>query len=137
MLYEFNAERDMEEREWYENTTRHGLERTMERAGLKKEKALRMIRLAWERGQRLCDLDSGWQRYYRRFDRQAFNGPTQMRFYNGFVFIFNSYGTLITMLNEHERHGRKRLYDGKVRVRDARKYGRMNHMTDCGAELAA
>lgn len=137
MMYEFNPGREPEERERYENTTRHGLERTMERTGLKKQKALRMIRLAWERGQRLCDLDSSWQRYYSRFDRQSFNGPTQMRFYNGYVFIFSHQGSLITMLNEHERHGRKRLYDGKVRVRDAHKYGRMNHMADCEAEPAA
>lgn len=136
-MYEMTANPVEREQAWYEYTTLHGLERTMERAGLKESKALRMIRLAWERGQRLSDLDSNWQRYYKRFERPIYDGPSQMRFYNGFLFIFNACGELITMVREHERHGRKRLYDGKVRVRDARRYERMNKERDDGPELAA
>ncbi len=137
MMYENTTIPAVQEPGWYERTTLHGLMRTMQRAELNESKALRMIRLAWERGRLLCDLPSSWQRYYRRFDRPARHGPTQMRFYNGYLFIFNAYGELITMVSEHERHGRKRIYDGKVRVRDARKYGRMNREREDDPELAA
>ncbi|MGN1019216.1 MAG: hypothetical protein ACI4O7_02480 [Aristaeellaceae bacterium] len=108
-------------------SSRHGFVRTMERTGATDRQALRMIRNAWERGKRAEQLPYPQQRsYVARYDSMLLDGRTNLRVYGNYLFIFTAGGRLITMHQLPQTFSRKRVYDGKTRVRDVKKYSRFN-----------
>ena len=96
--------------------------------------AVRMIRNARVRGKTIEELDRSEQRRCISHARRLkWEGMTEPRVYCGYLFIFSASGRLITMYDLPKKFGRKRIYDGKILVRDVRKYNRLN----AGKEKAA
>ena len=110
-----------------ELTSVHGLLRVIERTGTSEAKALRMIRNAWIHGTDAEQLPQAWQR--TRIARMAsfkHDGPTVLRVYRDYLFIFSHSGVLITLLFLPGGFFRKRRYDNtKQPVRHLRRYMRM------------
>lgn len=111
-------------------TTVHGLSRTMERAGKTGQQALRMIACAWARGKAPDELRHAELRrrveFFERATQDGRDGHILLRVYNRYLFIFSAEGRLITMFALPDALFKKRVYDGKARVRHVRKFLRMN-----------
>lgn len=115
-------------------TSKHGFVRTMERADTTEHQALRLIQNAWERGRSIEQLQFTRQRnYVSRHNSLLRDGYTNLRVYSSYLFIFSASGKLITMYPLPKNFSKKRIYDGKTKVRDVKKYNRFNE----GCEDAA
>ena len=95
-----------------------------------------MIANAWARGKSAEQLPQTWQRrYLAHCDSLLSDGSTNLRVYDEYLFIFSAAGRLITMYALPKGFGRKRVYDGKTRVRNARRYARKYaRFRDCAAD---
>lgn len=135
MMYELNGkimESCFDLAEVKRITSVHGLMRTMERADCNDRQALRFIRNARLRGKGMDDLEMKWQKRFLALRSSIQPDPgAELRVYCGYLFIFSSAGHLITMYELPHSFTRKRVFDGKTRVRDVRKYSRLN---SCGAD---
>lgn len=103
--------------------TSHCNERAMERYNLRNEKAIeKNINRAYTQGKRAEDYSS-WERNY-------LNSKTHdcmvAVVYNGFCYIFNEFGVCVTMYDLPAWFGKKKRFDGKERIRDIRKYDKLN-----------
>ena len=107
--------------------TAHGLSRIMERTGKNMSRSMDLTRKAWKKGKVSCEFNAQWERQPGRLQANQGGRPTEHRIYKGNLFIFSKDGALITMfpLPEDYYH-RKEYYDGKIRVRRAKRYYRMN-----------
>lgn len=104
-------------------TTKHGFMRTMERSGRNDQQAARMIENAWTRGKALEQLPQTWQKRYVAYHNSLMcDGDTKLRVYDKYLFIFSASGRLITMHALPKGFAKKRVYDGKTRVRNAHRY---------------
>ena len=99
--------------------TIHSIVRAGERAGLKYSEAVRFTDLAIRNGQRAEDLPSKERRYLE--SRETDPGCKTI-LYNGYIFIFRDEDICITMYAAPSWFLKKRHYDGKTRVRNAKKY---------------
>ena len=117
-------------------TSVHGLIRTMERTGCTDRQALRLIQNAWARGKSMDQLELKRQRRFLELRNSLLeDGYTNLRVYSGFLFIFSAAGCLITMYALPRSFNQKRYFDGKTRVRDIRKYSRLNGCCEAAEEL--
>lgn len=118
--------------------TMHGLQRTMEWLGMNREQAARCIENAWTRGKTMDDLKHSRQRHYLEVrDGRCRAGHSEFRLYQDHLFIFTpDQGMLITTYPTPRSFNRKRLYAGKERVRNVRRFCRMSPPTPdcCGYE---
>jgi hypothetical protein len=99
-------------------TTRHGLKRTKERTGYNERKAMCFINNAIERGKSVDNLAGAEKDYLMNKE----TGGCRALLYNSYCFIVSEDNRCITMFAARNK---KRLYNGKVRIRDPRKYMRM------------
>lgn len=108
-------------------TSLHGLTRVMERSGRNERQSMRMIRNAWSRGKQISQLPKTFQRRWTEYHNSIrLEGQTELRVYDGFLFIFSSEGILITMLNLPQNFFKRRKFDEHNRpVRHARQFERM------------
>ena len=139
MIYEMNGrlyESMIDAQALLSRATKHGFVRTMERSGRSDQQAARMIANAWARGKSAEQLPQTWQRrYLAHCDSLLSDGSTNLRVYDEYLFIFSAAGRLITMYALPKGFGRKRVYDGKTRVRNARRYARnYARVRDCAAD---
>ena len=108
-------------------TSLHGYLRTMERAKKSGRQAVRYIKNAWFRGKGIHELQTFEQRRYAlRHNSLLADGYTNLRIYDGYLFIFSSGGTLITMHSLPQYFFKKTCFDGKTKIRNAKKYMRLN-----------
>lgn len=129
MKYELNGkprESSIDPTELMRFSSKHGFVRTMERAHKNDFQALRLIHNAWARGKCARQLPTVQRKRISRFNSLLCGGCTNLRVYNGFLFIFAPDGPLITMHELPEGFDAKPIYHGKVRVRDAKKYYRLH-----------
>ena len=110
MIYEMNGrlyESMIDAQALLSRATKHGFVRTMERSGRSDQQAARMIANAWARGKSAEQLPQTWQRrYLAHCDSLLSDGSTNLR-----------------------------VYDGKTRVRNARRYARKYaRFRDCAAD---
>ena len=121
--------------EIYKYSTLHGLLRTMERMKMNDQQALRFIKNAWERGTATASVV--WQRdYLDQRDGRFEEGATEFRMYCGQLCIFTPNGEMVTMYPLPADFNRKRAYNGKERIRNARRFDRSYHDTYDELELA-
>ena len=104
-------------------TTRHCEERADERRQLNKKCINRQIQLAYERGKRAEDFRTSAERDYLMSKESA---DTKVIVYNGFCYILNEKDVFVTMYLLPEWFGKKHYYHGKERVRNARRYCKLN-----------
>ncbi len=97
----------------------HSIQRTIERAGLSKKAAIRMIENAWIKGR-----DS--QEFGRR-EREYLQGKEtkgrRMLIYAGYCFLFDEDSVCITMYAVPVWFGKKQ-YQGKMEIKNPRRYYR-------------
>ena len=103
--------------------TNHSLERTQERAGYNARTSARLISNALERGK---EADNFGLREREYLLTKTAHGRRAV-IYNSFCFIFAADNYCITMHSLPKWFG-KTLYDGKHKIRNARKYMRHNNV---------
>ena len=120
-------------------TSYHGLYRTIERLNCRNEKqALRIIRLAWERGTSMSDLDLVKQKkYLAARDGRCAEGATQFRVYQNHLWIFSPDPdpVLITVYPVPKDFSKRGHYIGKQKIRDFKQYERTKRF-ECDLEYA-
>jgi len=97
--------------------TNHALQRTSERTGYNKRTSARFITNAIERGKEAEEFSSKEKNYLMQRVRDG-----RMVVYNSCCFVLRDENICITMFHTPEWFGKKILYDGKTKIRDARKY---------------
>ena len=101
-------------------TTYHCIERAKERLGLNERKAIKMIELAIERG-KTCDEFTSWERNY--LEKECRDGSFPV-VYNDFCYILSNSCICITLFPLPIWFGKKKRFDGKEKVRNAKKYSK-------------
>ena len=100
--------------------TFHSIERAKERIGLNSRNAEKMITQAFLRGKTAEEFTS-WERSY--LEKEAYGECVAMA-YSGFCYIFNSVGACVTMYSLPSWWEKKKHFDGKTRIRNAKKYSK-------------
>lgn len=99
--------------------TKHGKERAKERKGVKNQCSMeRCIRLALERGKGAEDFKAREKNYL--INKQNVKAVV----YDGFCFLFGVDNTFITLYPLPTWFANKKQYDGKEKIRNAKKYYR-------------
>ena len=99
--------------------THHGFVRAKERCNMKSvQKVENNVRRALERGKR-ADSFSSWERNY--LEKATSEYYTAVA-YNNCCYIFNEFEQCITIMNLPPWFGKKRRFDGKVRIRNYKQY---------------
>ena len=101
--------------------TVHSLERAHERLGLSEEQAIRFTENAFYRGKSSDQMPKA-ERLYMESKEVEFG--IKSMYYNGVVLIFTTEGRCVTMYLAPQWFGKKRYYEGKKCIRDAKKYQR-------------
>ena len=105
--------------------TEHVIARTMERVNLNRRKAIRIITLAMERGRDIGSSESELRQYLKNKSKNNCIAKE----YNGYCFIIDrANGTLVgvTMFPIPGKVLLGNHYDGKTRIRNAKKYARFH-----------
>ena len=100
-------------------TTIHAVQRTQERAGFNFKRSTRFISNAVKRGLKADAFESAERDYLKSYE---YNNGCHAIVYNSFCFIVNNSGICITMFELPKWFGKKRLFFGKERVRDTKKF---------------
>ena len=112
----------------YEFITYHSIERAKERLGYNEKVAKKQIKRALERG-KTADCFSSWEKNYLENESRE---NTYAIAYNNFCYIVGSDGTCVTMYPLPAWFGKKKHFDGKEKIRNAKAYSRYNSYADCG-----
>ena len=99
-------------------TTYHALQRTNERTGLNIKSSQRFIANAIERGKQSTDFTAKEREYLQR--RES-NKERRTVVYNSYCLIVSADDICITIFQLPKWFGKKQ-YDGKQKIRNARKY---------------
>lgn len=114
---------------YYETATYHSIIRAKERLGYNEKNALKQINRALERGKTADDFTS-WERNYLQNEGSE---NTYAIAYNNFCYIVGADGVCVTMYALPTWFGKKKHFDGKEKIRNAKAYSRYNAYADCGA----
>ena len=107
----------------FSNATVHSIERGKERLGLNEKRAEKTIKLAIERGKAYNDFNSSRERKYLK---EHTNSEGHALAYNGYCYIISNTGFCITVYELPVWFGKKKQYDGKTEIKNAKTYYR-NH----------
>ena len=106
---------------WNFFITNHGVDREKERCGMSKKKALRQVKLALERGKRVADFNGTREREYLE---KRESEHTYSIIYNQFCYIVSDDNVVITVFPVPRWFDKKKKYDGKVKIRNYKKYSK-------------
>ena len=98
----------------------HSIIRANERAGMKYNEAVRFTDLAIRNGQQAEELPSKERRYLE--SKEQTDPSCKAILYNGYILIVKDEDICITMYLAPTWFLKKRYYDGKTKVRNAKKY---------------
>lgn len=101
--------------------TQHGINREKERCGFSHKKAMRQAKLAIERGKRSNDFHTTMERDY--LQRKEGEGIYSVA-YNQFCYIISEENVIITVFPLPKWFGKKKIFDGKTRIRNCKKYSK-------------
>ena len=97
----------------------HSIQRTVERAGLNKKAAIRMIENDWIKGKDSQEFGKREREYLKRKETEG----RRILIYSGYCFLFDEDSVCITMYAVPVWFG-KNQYKGKERIRNPRKFYR-------------
>lgn len=97
----------------------HSMKRTIERAGLNKKAAIRMIENAWAKGKDSQEFGKREREYLQRKETEG----RKMLIYAGYCFLFDEDSVCITMYAVPVWFGKKQ-FQGKIEIKNPRKYYR-------------
>ena len=98
----------------------HSMKRTVERAGLNKRAAIRMIENARTKGQSSSEFGRCEREYLQRKEKEGHKALI----YAGYCFLFDDQDVCITMYGVPVWFGKKQ-YRGKTEIRNPKKYRKM------------
>ena len=101
--------------------TSHAIFRAVERAGLNHSSSERFISKAIEKGKLSADF-RGYDRRYLQ-NKEA-KGQCETRVYSSFIFIVDTAGCCVTVYPAPDWFGKKKHFDGKIRISKPKKYAR-------------
>lgn len=101
--------------------TYHSILRTVERANLSRDSAVRMIEKAKEYGKKAEAFPSDERKYLKQLEREGSN----VLYHAGYCFILTDDYKCITMFPVPQWFGKKSRHCGKTVVRNPKKYSRM------------
>ena len=113
---------------FYEIASYHSIVRAKERLGCNERIALKQINRALERG-KTAEQFSSMERTYLE---EKCDGVTRAIAYNNFCYIVGTDGVCVTVFSLPTWFGKKKHYDGKEQIRNAKAYSRYNTYADCG-----
>lgn len=99
--------------------TYHSIERTVERAGLNRKAAIRMIENARVKGREANSFGRPEREYIEKKKTEG----TRVIIYAGYCFFFNDQDVCITMYSVPIWFGKKH-YNGKIEIRNPKRYYR-------------
>lgn len=99
--------------------TNHSIERTVERTGLNRKAAIRMIENARIKGHEAREFG----RMEREFLERKSSGGRRILIYAGYCFFFDDQDVCITMFGVPEWFG-KTQFQGKKKIRNPKRYYR-------------
>jgi len=100
-------------------TTFHALQRTQERAGFNIKRSARFVSNALKRGMTADSFASVERDYLNSY---GFVNGCRAIAYNDFCFVVSEDNNCITMFALPKWFGKKRVFCGKQKIRDAKKY---------------
>ena len=98
--------------------TKHSIRRARERAGINKTAAAKMFERAFIYGKTAGDMPTRERRYME----ERTEAQKLVTYYNGFCFFFSNDGICITMYHAPEWFCKSTNYDGKITVKNPKKY---------------
>ena len=98
--------------------TKHGVDRAMERICLNEHEAVRKIDIALKRGKCANNYNSSRERKY--LERQSRNAIALA--YDNYCYLFSYQGECITVYPLLDWWEKKKMYDGKEKIRKPKKY---------------
>lgn len=102
-------------------STQHYLERAFERYGLEEEKATKLMQKAFSRGKTAEEMQSRERKYLISKDR---GDGCRSVYYKQKIFIFSDTDNCLTVYDPPEWFGQHVCYDGKTKIRKAKRYVR-------------
>ena len=113
---------------YYEIASYHSIVRVKERLGYNEKNALKQINRALERGKTAEQFSSKERTYLEdKCDETKYAIA-----YNNFCYIVGTDGVCVTVFSLPTWFGKKKHYDGKEPIRNAKAYTRYNTYADCG-----
>jgi len=107
------------------NITRHCLIRAKERLNKNHKDVNRLVKLASVRGKDACDFTSSFE---KNFMRKGYKKSSAMKVYNNVCYIFNENHKCVTLYRVPSWFLKKKHFNGKERIRNIKKYLRMNKL---------
>ena len=101
--------------------TYHSIKRAKERSGLSFEGSIKLIERAFERGLRSPELPGRERRFVEKKERER---DTNIIYYLGFLFVLGDNEECVTMYEVPNWFCRKGNFDGKIMIRNKKKYYR-------------
>lgn len=98
----------------------HSLNRAKQRAGLNEKVAERQIARAMRDG-KCADAFTSWEKSY--LEKEGYDDCTAIA-YAGYCYIVNSKGFCVTMYPLPVWFGKKKRFDGKEKIRNAKTYSK-------------
>ena len=111
---------------YYEIASYHSIVRAKERLGYNSKNALKQITRALERGKTAEDFTSWERNYLMGEDRDNAKAIA----YDNFCYIVGDDGKCVTMYELPAWFGKKKHFDGKERIRNAKAYSRYHSYAD-------
>ena len=98
--------------------TQHGIDRAMERISLNEHEAIRKIDIALQRGKCADNYTTSRERKY--LERQSNNAIALA--YDNYCYVFSFQGECITVYALPDWWEKKKMYNGKEKIRKPKKY---------------
>lgn len=106
--------------------TKHSVEKVKERLGINRKYAEKRITDALLRG-KTAESFSSWERSF--LEQEGKDGCHAVA-YNGFCYIVSPYNTCVTLYPLPSWFGHKKHFDGKVKIRNIKKYNKIRQAVD-------
>ncbi len=105
--------------------TNHAAERGMERLCMPANEVNREFRIALQYGNRFYDFKDCKS---FKYIRSKTNASAEAVVYNGVCYIISKYdGSCVTLYKLHNEVRNKNSYNGKIRIKNPRKYAKLNN----------
>ena len=111
---------------YYEIASYHSIVRAKERLGYNEKNARKQINRALERG-KVAEEFKSWERNYLKNEGRE---DAYAIAYDNFCYIVGVDGSCVTMYELPTWFGKKKQFDGKKRIRNAKAYSKYNAYTD-------
>ena len=115
---------------FYDAISYHAILRTQERTGLNQKLSEAFIINALKRGKTSEDFTANERSF---LEAKEAKGDCGIVVYQSFLFVIDAAGVCVTMYAAPKWFGKKKYFDGKVKIKNIKKYSRFNEVFDVNA----